>query len=415
MHQYRRVCLALAFACQQPKPDETIVYPGESGLGGSEGRQAPADSNEPDSLGGGPPEFTEPPPLQEPPGSPAISGELGGAAPAEAPGRGATNEGATNEGATNEPVSDAGAPPALWERLPIIFRSATNGEDGNLFLMRPDGSGIHQLTHGGGFFLPRWSPDGARVAFRHATENITTEVAVLSVESGEWVDLTEGEHTSFWSFAANWSADGTRLAYSSVRDPAGVWLWSVSLAGGQYQRMLVDVPGYQREAAWSRRSPSRIAFIDLTGTGSRDIFLIEEGADPATARNLTQGRVYAPTDVRWSPDDTRLAFTAFPLAEDGSFTTTPPPDAGTGAIPTDEVFVLDVESGELQRLTFNFALDKEPTWSPTGDALLITSNRGVDQDIWLIPLDDPTRARNLIDDDDSPRGDTSADWYWGAR
>ena len=42
----------------------------------------------------------------------------------------------------------------------------TWGKQGDIFIVRPDGSGQRQLTNDGHkYVVPRWAPDGSRIAF----------------------------------------------------------------------------------------------------------------------------------------------------------------------------------------------------------------------------------------------------------
>ena len=59
----------------------------------------------------------------------------------------------------------------------------------------------------------------------------------------------------------------------------------------------------------------------------------------------------------WSPDGRSMALV---LSKDGS------PD----------IYLLDLETKQLTRLTRHYAIDTEPTWMPDGKSLLFTSDRG---------------------------------------
>ena len=52
-----------------------------------------------------------------------------------------------------------------------------------------------------------------------------------------------------------------------------------------------------------------------------------------------------------------------------------------------EIWVLDVRSGGLSRLTSNSAVDHIPTWSPDGRQIAFTSNRGDNYDIFVMNTD----------------------------
>jgi TolB protein len=306
----------------------------------------------------------------------------------------------------------------LAERYPIAFRSHQHGSSSNLYIMTLDGSDVRPVTRGGNYFLPRWSPDGRSLAFRHVTESVNAEAGLVAANGDQPVLLTQGEHVNLWSFAVNWSPDGERLSHGSVRAVTALWVWQMARSGGQQRRLLPEIDMFQREAVWSRSEPPRLAFIDTDrSTIAQDVWVVDPD-DASQALNLTHGQIAAPSDVRWSPDGRRLAFAGYPVQADGAVEgAAGHRDAGAfagQAAPNCEVFVVDVETGELTRVTQSAAYDREPTWSPDGQHLLFASDRVGSDDLWLVALDDPSMVRRLTELD--PAYDkTSPDWYWGPR
>lgn len=290
---------------------------------------------------------------------------------------------------------------------PIVFRSdrAEPGVD-DLYVMAPDAGDARQLTQGGEFALPRWSPDGATIVFRRQIDGVSAEVGLISPGGDELVLLTSGEPPTRIENAANWSPEGEWIAFASpagATDPALTRIWKVSRDGGQQQRLFPELEVRQAESAWAPDGV-RIAYSEVINGAIREIWLLEEGR----ATNLTEGRVFAPNFMVWSPDGTRLAFSAFLLGETGE------PVHGQGSAPNEDVFVLRVDDRELTQITHHEATDRAPAWTPDGNELLFTSDRDGDADLWLVQLDDVENPRNLINDDDAPHQDAFAHWYLGS-
>ena len=51
-----------------------------------------------------------------------------------------------------------------------------------------------------------------------------------------------------------------------------------------------------------------------------------------------------------------------------------------------EIYVLDLNSGNLERVTRHYGIDTEPTWSPDGNQLLFTSDRGGAPQIYALDM-----------------------------
>lgn len=102
-----------------------------------------------------------------------------------------------------------------------------------VYLVRPDGSGLRRLTHRGAFVgSPSWSPDGSRLAVYEAdldeVQKITsprrlrgtTQIAAVDVATGAHRVLTTGAGEK-WS--PRWLRDG-RIAYASGGPEGGIEL-----------------------------------------------------------------------------------------------------------------------------------------------------------------------------------------------
>ncbi len=131
------------------------------------------------------------------------------------------------------------SPDGTW----IVFSrslAASGLAAGELYMCRPDGAGLIQLTRlGGSNHHPAWSPDGSRIAFSH---------------SGElWVIHPDGTGARSLGLRGSypaWSPDGSRLAYLGVI--GNVLRLLVANADGSGHRVVSwDVEPFPSAPAWS--------------------------------------------------------------------------------------------------------------------------------------------------------------------
>jgi TolB protein len=96
----------------------------------------------------------------------------------------------------------------------LVLGAPTKGSDGDLFLVRSDGSGRRRLTSTIALEQPAgWSPDGRKLLVTRYRVDGTTEIVVMRADGTHARTLfrTSGSEAS----AAAWSPDGSQIAYTA--------------------------------------------------------------------------------------------------------------------------------------------------------------------------------------------------------
>jgi len=113
----------------------------------------------------------------------------------------------------------------------IIFASNRNGGDYEIYTMRPDGSNVHQLTHGPPrSYAASFSPDGAYIVMQRNPNNID-QISVMNLQTQQVNQLTS---EAVAQVGASWSPDGKRIAfYSLPADTSQIYIINKDGSGRQ--------------------------------------------------------------------------------------------------------------------------------------------------------------------------------------
>ena len=301
----------------------------------------------------------------------------------------------------------------------------------HIWLMKPDGTGMRQLTKGHGDDRePRFSPDGKTIAF--ASDRAfkgSYDIWTVDVASGELKQVTTSENDEF---EPTWSPDGKQIAYVNgvfvngapgVGGVQGRTIEAVTLATGATKVVASTgkAPGRLESPSWSK--DGKLAYVQLFGMG--------QFVD--ASRMMVDGKAISaksddtfPFPAVWmSP--TTLVYTAngkilkadlaskteqvIPFSADieskrpvypgknfgfdstavkqvkGVFAPALSPDGRKIAfVALNQLYLLEVGKSIPKALTQDTYYKQGPMWSPDGKVLAYVSDKGGIENIYLLDI-----------------------------
>lgn len=169
-------------------------------------------------------------------------------------------------------------------------------------------------------------------------------------------------------------AFATRIAYVAVdgAPPAQTYRLFVADADGANQQRILESrfplmsPSWSPDGQWlayvSFETKHSAIYVQLVRTGERRQVSARAGVNGAP---------------EWSPDGKKLALTL----------------GGSGGNP--DIYVLDLGSQALTRITDDPAIDTEPVWAPDGRSLYFTSDRAGSPQIYQIGTQSGARPKRI--------------------
>lgn len=215
---------------------------------------------------------------------------------------------------------------------------------------------------------PRWSPDSTRLAFLSTRASKEAQLYVMPVaHGGEARRLTNMRHGAGAPF---WSADGSWIGFESeVRPDESPFAPEHEDAAAREKR--------EKEESERLRVITRLQYRwDGKGylEGRTHLFRAALAGDAdGTVESLTEGD-FDHGDAACSPDGRNLAFSSDRSDE-------------RDANMTNDIWLLDLHSRELRRLTDGTRAAAHPAWSPDGKRLAFTSEHGVaGHSVYNVPV-----------------------------
>ena len=214
-----------------------------------------------------------------------------------------------------------------WESERDRMESRTH-----LWKVSAAGGDARQLTFGDrGESQPQWSPDGRYISFVAARGAGTGEDAprpqiyLMHADGGEAWKLTDTKE-AVASYA--WAPGGAQLAFVTT-----------------------DARSSDEDAAIRRRDDERVFEGDFR---HQHIWTID--VQSKAASRLTEGREYTVTGTpSWAPDGARLVFSAKPTTMIRDYRS--------------EVYIADVRTKSIEKISTNPGPDSSPQWSPDGSLI----------------------------------------------
>lgn len=181
----------------------------------------------------------------------------------------------------------------------------------DIFAVDRTGLNMRRLTSAAGYDdQPAWSPVAAKIAYAHYDMNGRSDIWVMNAEGSNPVNLTADLPATTRSSSPAWSADGTRIAFSSMENGATgstSSIWTMRADGADKRRLTSTLAGFDAMPNWSPDGQS-VAFVRYYGDETDITMVGAAGGQPT--RLALPGRQTAPA---WSPDGRLIAF-----AQDGA-------------------------------------------------------------------------------------------------
>jgi dipeptidyl aminopeptidase/acylaminoacyl peptidase len=189
-----------------------------------------------------------------------------------------------------------------------------------------------------------WSPDGKWIAFLSdrpgqikGSPEEKKQLYVIQADGGEALQLTKAENGVN---ALDWAPDSKRIAFSAM-DPEPKALKDRKEKYGEYSVIHAD---YQMTHLWTVEVPGGMA-------------------PAAEAKRVTEGDKFSVGSFSWSPDGTRIAFSA-------------QKDPDLISIETADLYVVMVSDGVVKKIVSTPGPDTNPKWSPDGKKIAFETAAG---------------------------------------
>ena len=283
----------------------------------------------------------------------------------------------------------------------IAFMSHRDGNP-EIYVMDEDGGNQRRLTnHPKNDLSPSWSPNGKRIVFISERDGhvdprgwTTYEIYVMDPDGMNPQNLTNDPSDDR---DPSWSPDGRHIVFSSDRDndrDHNIEIYMMNADGGNLQRLTNNLTE-DEDPAWSPDGKRIVFSARRDGHVENKFGITDEiyvmDADGGNEQRLTENR-NNDWDPVWSPDGKRIAFMSDRKGDFVNF----------------DIYVMDADGGNLQNLTNRRGWDGSPSWSPDGNRIAFNSDREGPRNYEIYVMD--AEGGNLQNLTNHPVSDASPAW-----
>jgi dipeptidyl aminopeptidase/acylaminoacyl peptidase len=240
-----------------------------------------------------------------------------------------------------------------------------------IWLAEVDTGRVFQLTRGDkSAGNPQWSPSGEWLAFTSDRVGGKNQIFAIRTEAGEAVQLTKAEN-GVGGFA--WSPDGKSIAFTATDIDAN--------AAKDRKEYLGDY-----EVVRGEYNHSHIWTFDFASAVK----------EPVAGTQHTRGKDFTVGSQAWSPDSSKIAFSA-----------SINPDLINGG--TADIYVVALGDNSIKKIVGQPGPDSNPHWSPDGKQIVFSSAMGSPKyfhsntRLGVVPADGGT-VRSITDTFDEQPG-----------
>jgi Tol biopolymer transport system component len=272
------------------------------------------------------------------------------------------------------------SPDGAW----IAYSSRTLSRFPEIRLVRPDGSEDHRLVLRNGGSGLSWTPDGRQIVYAesqvHRTFSVFGDLSAVEVESGRVRRITRGAR----AYDPDVSPDGQTVVFArKIGDRSE--LFTTPLGGGALQRLTESAPGVEWSGPrWSPNGGSLVAARLLPGGW---LNLVRVDPETGEVRLLTRERA-KDVEPTWAPGGESVVFRS---DRDG----------------ISNLHELSLSDGSVTPVTNVLGGAFEPSVSPDGQTIAFSRYSARGYDLHLAPQARPVprRASPFVDHHPAPRPD----------
>jgi TolB protein len=261
----------------------------------------------------------------------------------------------------------------------ITFATDFRTENNEIYTMDSDGLNQKMLTDNDAEdLIPCFSPDGSKIVFLSYRDG-NEEVYIMNSDGSNQKNLSNSEGVEWFP---RFSPDGSKIIFASDRD-GPPQIYTINIDGSNLERLTYtkfaeNMPCFSPDG-------SKIVYNSNRGDDFMyaEIYIMD--SDGMNQQRLTDNEVsdFFPC---FSPDGSKIVYVSNPSL-----------NPLTEAV-YDEIYIMNSDGSNQQRLTDNEFCNRNPCFFPDGSKILFATGRDEGQYIYIMDIDGSNQQRLLNDE-----------------